>query len=108
MLIAFIIWTIVSLMFAAFSLYARCSKKPVGVFSNSPAPKKEDIKDVKAYNKAVSNMWLVFAIIFEIIGIPLLFLKQNSAYFIIPMLCVPFLTIITIGIFVHIEGKYKK
>lgn len=36
----------------------------------------------KGYNKAVSALWLVFAVIWELIGIPFLNAKQNSLIFI--------------------------
>ena len=77
MIIAFGIWTIVALVFAGIGIGAGRSKKPVGFFTTVEPPK---VTDVKKYNHAVSLLWIVVAVIFEAMGIPFLFLKQNSPF----------------------------
>lgn len=75
MIIGFIIWSLVSLLFLVISLFSMKSKSTVGFYTVGKPPQ---VKDVKAYNRAVAKVWLVSAIIFEMIGIPILFIEQNS------------------------------
>lgn len=75
MIMGFIIWSLISLLFLIISLYSMKSKTVVGFYSFGKPPQ---VKDIKAYNKAVNRLWLVSAIIFELIGIPILFIEQNS------------------------------
>ena len=79
MIIAFIIWTLTALIFVAIGISSRIAKKPAGFFSGVKPPK---VTDIKGYNRAVSIVWFVGAILLELMGVPLLFLEQNSAYFI--------------------------
>ena len=51
------------------------------------------VTDIRKYNHAVAILWFVYAALFELLGIPLLFLKQNSAGFILPVLGIPLITI---------------
>lgn len=40
------------------------------------------VTDVNKYNRSVSRLWMIAAVIFEGMGVPLLFLEQNSPLFI--------------------------
>jgi hypothetical protein len=66
------------------------SKEPVGFFSGVKPP---EVKDTKKYNHAVAILWFVYAALLEIMGIPLLFLKQNPAGFIPVLLGTVFISI---------------
>ena len=105
MLIGFIIWTIVSCLFLVIGITNRKADFPVGFFSNVKAP---DVTDIKKYNKEVSNIWLVFAILFELLGVPLLFFEQNDPVFIIVILGTVALIIGIIIAYLRVEMKYKK
>ena len=105
MIIAFIIWTLVAFIFAAIGISSRRSKEPTGFFTGVKPPK---IEDVKGYNRAVSKLWFVSAFVYELLGIQLLFLEQNSAGFIPVILGVPIGTIGMVVAYLKIEGKYKK
>ena len=90
MLIGFVIWSIVSLIFVGIGISARRAKEPVGFFTGVKPPV---VKDKVKYNKAVSMLWFVYAILLELLGLPLLFLKQNSPGFVISILGTVFISI---------------
>ena len=68
---AFLIWGIMGLAFVVLGIYECCSKreKPFGFWSNAQT---FAVKDVKRYNKALGKLWIVFGILFAMLGIPLL------------------------------------
>lgn len=105
MIIAFIIWSLVAILFVIFGVSARKSKEAVGFFSGVKPP---EVKDVKAYNYAVSRLWFIFALLYEILGVPFLFFKQNSPYFVIIMILIMPLIIGMVVVYLRIEGKYRK
>ena len=102
---AFIIWTIVAFVFVGIAISARKSKEAVGFFTGVKPP---EVTDVKAYNRAVSNLWVIVAMAFELMGVPFLFLEQNSPYFIFIMLLIMPLVIGMAIAYLQIERKYKK
>ncbi len=104
MIIGFVIWSITAVLFLGIGLWSRKSEKAVGFFSNTNPP---EVTDTAKYNKAVSVIWFAFAIILELLGLPLLFLKQNSSLFIIVVLGTVFLVIGIIIAYIRIEGKYR-
>ncbi|SDB63984.1 hypothetical protein [Butyrivibrio sp. INlla16] len=75
MIIGFVIWSLCAVLFFVIGVVDLKSKKPVGFFTGVKPPK---ITDVKNYNKAVAMLWFVTGIVFELIGVPFLYLKQNS------------------------------
>ena len=105
MLIAFLIWSIVALIFVVIAIRCRRSDQAIGFFANVAPPA---IKDVKAYNNAVSALWFVSAAVFECTGIPFLFLEQNSPWFLVVVLAVVFWLIALLIAYIKIESKYKK
>lgn len=105
MIIAFIIWSIVAVLFLAIGISSRKSREAVGFFTFTKPPV---IENIEAYNRAVSNLWIVTALIFELLGIPFLFLKQNSPWFLLIIFAV-FIWVITMMVcYMKIEGKYRK
>ena len=104
MLVGFIIWTLITLIFVYIGITTRKSNMPVNLFTFGDVPK---VNDIKGYNKAVSNLWLVFAILFEVVGVSLLFIKQNSPLVILIVLGVVFLVIGMMVTYTKIESKYK-
>ena len=105
MFIAFLIWTLCAGIFLAIGISSFKSKEPVGFFTFSNPPK---VNDVDGYNKAVAKLWFVVAVIFEVLGIPFLFLEQNSPEFFLIVVAVPVLLIGMIIVYLKIEAKYKK
>lgn len=104
MLFAFIIWSIVAGVFLIIGLSCLKAKEEVGFFTFTKPPK---TKDFKAYNRAVAYLWFVFALGLEVIGIPLLFIQQNSPITIVIVLGTVFFVIGMMIVYGMIEKKYK-
>ena len=77
--VGFVIWSMVAVLFVGISFSCRKSHEAVAFFTGCNPP---IVENVKQYNKAVSRLWFVSAGIYEVMGIPLLFLEQNSFFFI--------------------------
>ena len=105
MIIGFIIWSIVTVIFVGIGISCRKSSEAVGFFSGCKPP---IIENVEQYNRAVSNLWFVTAGVYEIMGVPLLFLEQNSLLFIPIIFGVVLGLIIMMVVYLKIEAKYKK
>ena len=70
----FIMWLAGGGLLTALGVGAFFSKKEVGFFCNvKPLP----MSDVKAYNRAVGKLWIVFGLLLFFLGLPLL-QGQNS------------------------------
>lgn len=67
----------------------------------------KNISDVAAYNKAVGKLWIVFAVIFEILALPLLPAQQNSPFVLLSVLGVVFLIIALVYSYMRILSKYQ-
>lgn len=105
MTIGFIIWSIVSIIFLWIGISCRKSQEAVGFFTFVKPPA---VGDVKKYNYAVSALWIIAAILLEIMGIPLLFMEQNSPEVIFIIFGVFVLIIAMMIVFTRIEIKYKR
>lgn len=104
MIWAFIIWSAISVLFVVLAIRARFIDKPAGFWANAEPPQ---MADVKGYNRAVSILFLIFAVLYEACGIPLLFCEQNSPLAFLCMLIVPVM-IGTMVAYTMIEEKYKQ
>ena len=105
MIIGFIIWSLVTVIFICIGISCRKANEAVGFFTGSKPP---EVKDLKKYNHAVANLWFVSAAVYEMLGIPFLFLEQNSAGF-IPVIFATMLGVILMMVaYLKIEAKYKK
>lgn len=105
--IAFIIWEMMGAAVILWGIYTMHSKKtkPFGFWANA---KVFEVKDVRAYNKALGKLWIVFGIILTLLGAPLLS-GQNSAYLIITILGTMLSAIFTMVVYVtKIESKHRK
>ncbi len=105
MIVGFVIWSITCAMLFGIGIWSYRSEEPVGFFTGAKPP---EVKDVKKYNRAVAILWFAYATLFELLGIPFLFLKQNSAGF-VPVFLGTIMR--TIGLAVGygmIEKKYRK
>lgn len=105
MVVGFIIWSVVAIIFMIIGISAWKSKQEVGFFTFSKPPK---MNDVIKYNHAVSKLWFSFAAILEVIGIPLLFVEQNSPIAILIIFEVMILVIAIIIIYLRIEKKHRQ
>ncbi len=104
MITGFVIYSLVSAIFLGIGVFTWRSKKPVGFFTGVEPPK---VKDVSRYNRSVAALWIVYALLMEILGIPILFLEQNSAGFVPIVLGAAALTIAVCIVYLRIEKKYR-
>lgn len=105
MMIGFVMWSIAAVIFLGIGISCRKSSEAVGFFTFVKPPM---VENVERYNHAVSVLWFVTAGVFEIIGIPLLFIEQNSPLFIPVIFAVMALVIGMMIAYIRIEAKYKK
>lgn len=104
-MIAFVIWTLVALVFVVIGISSWRAEEEIGFFTGVKPPK---MRDVKAYNHAVAKLWWVFSFLFEVIGLPLIVIEQNNPIALIIAVFVPFLIIGIIIAYKKIELKYKE
>ena len=105
MIAGFIIWSIIALVLIGIGILAWKSDKAVGFFSGVKPP---EVSDVRKYNHSVAVLWFAYAVLFELLGLPFLFLKQNSAGFLLSVLGVPLISIALMIIYNLILARYKK
>ena len=104
MAIGFIIWSAVSLLLLGIGVWSWKSGKTVGFYTGVKPP---EVSDVRKYNRSVAVLWFVYAILFELLGLPLLFMKQNSAGFLWSILGVPVISIALMIAYTRILAKYR-
>lgn len=105
MLTGFIVWSIVAVLLCGIGMWALKAKQAVGFFAGIKPP---EVDDVKKYNRSVALIWFVYAGVFELFGIPFLFLKQNSSLFVIPILGVVMASIGLAIAYTLVESKHQK
>lgn len=106
-MVAFFIWFIFSCLFILLGIYSFISKKEVA-FSFWANAEVFPVNDIKAYNHAMGKLWIVFGVVFAILGLPL-YKGQNSPYIIFSILGVMAEAIVTMGVYTTvIEKKYRK
>ena len=104
MLIGFVIWSLVCLCLLGIGVYAFLSKKPVSFWTGTKLP---EVRDTKGYNRSVGILWTVYALVMEAMGIPILFMQQNSAGFVVIILGSVAASIGLMAAYVLIEKKWK-
>ena len=104
MIVGFVIWSMVSLVLLGIGIWAWKSDKAVGFYTGVNPP---EVNDVQKYNKAVAVLWFAYTVLFELLGLPLLLLKQNSAGFLWCLAGVPVITIALMIVYNRILAKYR-
>ncbi len=104
MMIGFVIWSAVFLVLLGIGIWSWRSRKAVGFFSGVKPP---EVTDVRRYNRSVAVLWFVYAGLFELMGLPLLFLKQNSAGFLWSLLGIPLITIGLLIVYNRILRRFE-
>lgn len=81
------------------------AKKEFGFWANvKPLP----MKDVKAHNRAVGWLFIIYGAVFILLGLPLL-AGQNSPWVMIPMVGVLLETIAAMAVYtIVIQSRYEK
>ena len=105
MIIAFVIWSVIAAIFVGIGISCLMADKAVGFFTTGKPP---IMKDDKRYNRDVAKLWFVFAVIFEVIGIPLLSFEQNSPLVILLVFAVLIWVVSFIAFYLKIESKHRK
>ena len=105
MIVAFVLWSIVSLVFLGIGISCRRSKEAVGFFTFVKPP---EVEETGRYNRAVGILWFMAAGIFEVIGIPFMFLQQNSPFSILIVFAVILLILGMMIAYIRIEARYRK
>ena len=105
MIAGFIIWSLVFLLFHGNGVWAWRSEKAVGFFSGVKPPA---VSDVRKYNRSVAVLWFAYAILYELLGLPFLFLKQNSAGFLLSVLGVPVISIALMMVYTLVLRRYEQ
>ena len=108
MTVAYVIWCVCALFFLLLGVKGRHSQKPMGFWANVKAPDSGRYRDVKRYNRAVSNLFIGFALVFAALGSPLLLCQRDSAALLLVLLGAPLLCIALMVCYVFIDAKYKK
>ena len=104
-MVGFILWSIVALLFLGIGMSSRKATEAVGFFTFVKPP---IVEDVKRYNNAVAILWFVVTVIWELMGIPLLFFEQHSHIFLFIIFGVVILLIAMMIAYTRIEAKYKR
>lgn len=81
-MIGFIIWSLFGVFIIGLGIKDMFSKNPVGFWANTETIK---VKDVKDYNRASGLLFIIYGIIFVILGIPLLE-GQNTPYILLSVI----------------------
>ena len=105
-MVGFVIWMLCSVVMVAFGICAFFSKRimPFGFWANA---KVFEVRDVRAYNRAVGKLWCVFGFVFALLGLPLL-TGQNSPYIILSIMGCMVEAIGAMVVYVTvIEKKYR-
>ncbi|MCI8327209.1 MAG: hypothetical protein HFI37_05475 [Lachnospiraceae bacterium] len=106
-MLAFFIWSILSIFFIFLGIRAFVSKKevPFGFWANAEV---FPVENVKGYNRAVGKLFCIFGIVNVFLGVPLL-KGQNSPYAVISILGCMIEAIAAMTVYVTvIEKKYRK
>ena len=105
-MMVFLFWAAFGVIFVGYGLYVCFSnkEKPFGFWANA---EQFPVNDVTGYNHALGILFIIFGIVFVLLGLPLLG-GQNSAWIILSVLGCMAEAIFAMAIYVTvIEKKYK-
>lgn len=101
-MLGFIVWLLCAGLFLILGVSCMRSRKQVGFFANVKPPK---VRDITAYNHAVGKLLIGFAVVFALLGIPLLW--PDSALVMISVVGVLLEVIVVVILYLRVEQKYK-
>ncbi len=105
MIVGFVIWSIVFLVLLGIGIRSWKSGKAAGFYTGTKPP---EVTDVRKYNRSVAALWFIYAGLFELLGLPLLFLKQNAPGFLWSLAGVPVITIALMIVYNRILRRYER
>lgn len=100
---AFIVWSMISAFFIVLGVVCFFYKKPMYFWTVKEMYR---VRDIKKYNAALGKLWIGFAIVLELLGLPLL-LGQNMPWVILTLLGTAWSAIILMVLYSKIEKKYR-
>lgn len=104
-IIGFIVWALCGCLMIGLGISAFFSKKAVGFWANI---KTFSVNDTRGYNHATGKLFIIYGVIFIILGMPLLS-DQNTPYILLSILGVMIETIAIMAIYsLYITKKYRK
>jgi len=103
---AFSAFALIGVFFLVMGLRCRHSDKPSGFWANA---EQFEVNDIPAYNKAMSKMWFVAAVLYTAIGLPLL---TPANILLVILVSVVGCMVVSIGLMIYfttvIEPKFRK
>lgn len=103
-MVGFIIWAVVGVVITVLGICDLFAKKPVGFWANVETMK---VNDVKGYNRATGILFIVYGVVFILLGLPILG-GQNTPLILLSAVGVMFETIVIMVIYsVCIVNKYQ-
>ncbi len=105
MIAGFVIWSAGSLLLFGIGIWSWRSEKAVGFYTGVKPP---EVTDVRAYNRSVGKLWFAYAVLFELLYIPLMIPALHDTGILWFGLGTP---VITIGLLIgyhRILQRYKK
>lgn len=104
-IVGFIVWAVVGCFLIGVGITSFFKKKAMGFWANI---KVEPVNDIKNYNYAVGKLFVLYGVVFILLGIPLL-MGQDSPLILLSIVGVMLETIIIMAIYnLVIEKKYRK
>lgn len=104
-IIGFIIWTLCGCFMIGLGISAFFSKKAVVFWANI---KTFPVNDIRAYNRATGKLFIIYGVIFIVLGVPLLS-GQNTPYILLSVLGVMIETIAIMAIYsLSITKRYRE
>lgn len=103
---AFFAYALIGLFFLIIGIRCFRSDKPSGFWANA---EQFEVTDIRAYNNAMGKLWIVVALLFTALGLPLL---TSANILVVILVSVVGTMLICIGIMIFyttvIEAKYRK
>lgn len=103
---AFSAFALIGLFFLLMGIRCFFSDKPSGFWANA---EQFEVTDVRAYNNAMGKLWIVVAVLFTALGLPLL---NSKNILLVILISVVGCMIVSIGIMIFfttvIEPKYRR
>ena len=103
-MLGFILWSVMSLLFVGLAIRCRKSETAFGFFTFVDPPV---VNDVKGYNRAVSILWWVSGAVYELLGVPMLFLERFPALIAVVVLGTVIGLIVMMLVYTKIADRYQ-
>lgn len=100
-MVAFVIWALLGVILIIVGIRDMFAKKPAGFWANAETMK---VNDVKGYNRATGILFIVYGLVFILLGLPLLG-GQNTPLVLLSIVGVMFETIVLMVVYSTVITK---